>query len=105
MDVIRNNKPEIKARQLQHNKNNRDDRRLKLTEYMKDKSCSICGESHRACLQFHHIDDKQKEFTVADAVRGAISWKKILNEINKCDILCANCHAKETAIQQGWYKI
>ncbi len=62
-----------------------------IVDYKKKHPCELCGEADLACLHFHHIDPKQKEF----GVRGAeISFKKLMNEINKCKVLCANCHAK-----------
>ncbi len=77
--------------------------RQQLTSFMKEKCCLLCGESHRACLQFDHRDPKDKNFSISRGMRGTYCWQTILKEIHKCDILCANCHAKRTAIQQGWY--
>ena len=51
------------------------------------------GESHPACLHFHHRDRSDKSFNMAHVVGRATSIKQILNEMKKCDILCANCHA------------
>lgn len=62
--------------------------------YKKDKKCSICGESHPACLDFHHLDPNIKEFNIGIIVRSTYSIKKIIKEINKCIILCSNCHRK-----------
>lgn len=55
--------------------------------------CSKCKENHPGCLVFHHIDKSQKEFTISDATKNGWSLKRILKEIEKCDILCANCHS------------
>jgi len=58
--------------------------------------CSRCSESHQACLDFHHRDPKTKEKEVAATVSN-YGWAKerILKEIAKCIVLCANCHRKE----------
>lgn len=66
--------------------------RSKLNTYKKAHPCS-CGETHLACLEFHHIGDG-KEINIADAVRHGWSWKRILQEIKKCIVVCANCHRK-----------
>lgn len=57
--------------------------------------CNRCQESHPATLQFHHIDPNIKEFSINEAFKQSRSRKVILDEIRKCEILCANCHAKE----------
>jgi len=56
--------------------------------------CLRCGERHPGCLVFHHRDPKEKDFSLGEAV--ALGWSKsrLLVEIGKCDVLCANCHAK-----------
>jgi hypothetical protein len=60
-------------------------------------ACSRCGEDHPACLQFHHRDPKAKDVSVANAVRRGWSRERILRELAKCDVLCANCHFKHHA--------
>lgn len=40
---------------------------------------------------FHHVDPKQKSFSIGSAM-GNVSWEKMLYETTKCDLLCANCH-------------
>ena len=63
--------------------------------------CTRCGESHPACIQFHHADAKQKEASVADAVRRGWSRNHVLREIQGCVVLCANCHAKHHAKERA----
>lgn len=68
----------------------------KREEYRKFKEglkCIRCGEDHIACLDFHHRDPSEKDGTVSSIARNN-STKKVLLEIEKCDILCANCHRK-----------
>lgn len=66
-------------------------------EYKQELSCRRCGESHPAVLQFHHEDPAQKEIMLSDAIRRAWSRDRILAEAAKCEVLCANCHAKHHA--------
>jgi|APSaa5957512622_1039677.scaffolds.fasta_scaffold07485_6 hypothetical protein len=66
-----------------------------FNEYKETLSCSKCGEGHPACLEFHHTKASEKDFMVSDSIeRKGFSRDKILAEINKCTILCANCHRK-----------
>ncbi|MDP3772266.1 MAG: HNH endonuclease signature motif containing protein [bacterium] len=60
-------------------------------EYEGDK-CQLCGyKRYAGALDFHHLDPKKKDFGIS--VRGVTrSWEKIKKEINKCVLVCANCH-------------
>lgn len=71
-----------------------DANKTRFHQFLADKSCIICGESHKACLQFHHRDPSTKKHNVAKMVNKHFAWSSILDEISKCDILCANCHFK-----------
>lgn len=57
------------------------------------KGCQDCGEADPRVLQFHHRDPADKRFAIADNVT---TYKKetLLEEVTKCDVLCANCHIK-----------
>jgi predicted HNH restriction endonuclease len=58
------------------------------------KKCSKCGyDKNSAALQFHHIDPKTKSFNFGNVANK--SWKSISSELDKCILLCANCHAIE----------
>jgi hypothetical protein len=64
-------------------------------EELKDRLvCTRCRESHPACLQFHHEDPTTKEVSLADAIRRGFSRERILRELEKCQVLCANCHIR-----------
>ena len=65
-----------------------------LVRSLKTK-CNRCSENHPATLQFHHTDPNVKEFCLSDAHKNGWNDQRILDEIAKCEILCANCHAKE----------
>lgn len=56
--------------------------------------CKHCGESHPAALQFHHRNPAEKDIEIAKAILHGYSLKRLQAEIDKCDIICANCHLK-----------
>ena len=61
-------------------------------DYKKTLKCEVCGyDKCSEALDFHHKDLNEKEFNIGQALnlRGR---EKILEEIKKCKILCANCH-------------
>ena len=60
----------------------------------KENGCYICKENAECCLSFHHIDPETKEFDISSGIRQRISKKRILIEIEKCIVLCENCHRK-----------
>lgn len=75
-----------------------------LIEYLRDKSCEMCGFDDIRALDFDHIDPASKNFGIARAISNGCAWNKILLEIEKCRILCANCHRIRTAKQYNWRK-
>lgn len=78
------------------------DRREKLTAYLDEHPCVDCGESRIECLEFDHLGDKVAN--ISTAIRNW-SWTRLLTEIEKCEVRCANCHRVRTAQQQGWYGV
>ena len=61
---------------------------------LKKQSSCKCGENHPATLQFHHRNPEDKSFELASIYSNGYGLETIKKEIEKCDILCANCHAK-----------
>lgn len=66
--------------------------RARMDEYKSSRGCALCGESHPACLEFHHVDPKKKERNIGTS--AGLKWATILAEISKCTLLCSNCHRK-----------
>lgn len=54
--------------------------------------CGTCGEKDPSCLDFHHRDRTTKEGHIGEFRK--FGMKRLLAEIAKCDVLCANCHRK-----------
>jgi hypothetical protein len=85
---------ENKGPYLERAKKQRKDLTDWYKEFKKSLKCSRCFENHWACLDFHHIDGN-KEIDIGTAIKKCWSKEKILIEISKCIVLCANCHRKE----------
>lgn len=63
-----------------------------IREYKIGKSCAECGfYSHICALEFHHKDPEEKLFSISKFPEGCTK-KMLYDEIDKCLILCSNCH-------------
>ena len=66
--------------------------KLKAVEY-KGGECCKCGYNN--CIQaldFHHVNEVDKSFNISRATTKKMPWKKIKIELDKCILVCANCH-------------
>lgn len=70
----------------------RNRKKLQLVEY-KGGKCVCCGYSKPipSCYDFHHLDPKQKEFSISGK---SWSFEKLKKEVDKCILLCRNCHSE-----------
>jgi hypothetical protein len=83
---------EVKARNKAARKRNQE----YLRAAKEEKPCIDCGEWYPYyVMQFDHVRDN-KLIDLANAPTRGWSIKKIQAEINKCEIVCANCHAVRT---------
>lgn len=64
-----------------------------VNTYKKEHGCSKCSENDPVCIDFHHHND-DKEFCVSEAIGAGLGKARILKEVGKCTLLCANCHRK-----------
>jgi hypothetical protein len=74
------------------------DRTRWLIEYFRINPCADCGESDPIVLEFDHLRDKS--FAIGPQLSQR-SWTSILAEIEKCEVVCANCHRRRTARRRG----
>ena len=72
-------------------KQRRKVRRAEWAAFKATLSCSICGFSHPAAIDFHHTDPSKKEREVNYFSKNN-SLEKARSEIEKCVTLCSNCH-------------
>ena len=73
----------------------KNDRRKKnIRNYINSKKtkCAKCDETHIACLEFHHRENK--EINIAEIQKMMWSTNRIDAELSKCEVLCSNCHRK-----------
>ena len=57
-----------------------------------ERGCLKCGDRREYVLDFHHIDPSKKEGTIARWTSNKNKQEDIKSEINKCVVLCSNCH-------------
>lgn len=79
-----------------------DDRCRYVHEYLDTHPCIDCGEDDIVVLEFDHRDRSDKSFTIGLHRRLVRSMQELIDEIVKCDIRCANCHRRKTAIEGGY---
>ena len=74
----------------------RAEERKKEIIKIKGGQCEECGYSKNyAALCFHHIDPNQKDFGLDARKLSNTKWEKLLEEVEKCKLLCHNCHMEE----------
>lgn len=90
--VVRNH-ARVKEVRLKH-------RRL-IWNYVLAHPCVDCGESDPVVLEFDHVcGDKSGD--ISNLAGGEFSTSRLKLEIEKCEVRCANCHRRKTALQFGW---
>lgn len=99
---IRNRKKYIqKARKW--NKKQKESIKIFLSTYLKDHPCVDCGEGDLVVLDFDHQFDKR--MTISAMFRNSNSLEQIQREIDKCEVRCANCHRKKTALERKYWRM
>jgi hypothetical protein len=69
-----------------------------IVDFLSRRSCADCGEFDPRVLEFDHLRDKKFDITRGLRQRP---WAALLDEIAKCDVVCANCHRRRTALRAG----
>jgi hypothetical protein len=65
-----------------------------LVEFFRTHPCIDCGETDPVVLEFDHVGDKR--FDISKGLRDR-NWQSVVDEIAKCEVVCANCHRRRTA--------
>lgn len=64
--------------------------------------CIDCRITDPLVLDFDHRDRSAKIANVSRLAANTSNMGKIMAEVAKCDVRCANCHRRKTAIDLGW---
>ncbi len=73
----------------------------RIVNYLKEHPCVDCGESDLVVLQFDHVRGVKKD-CVGTMTNACLGWDTIWDEIQKCEVRCANCHFRKTAKERNW---
>jgi len=90
-----NNRENLIGKASKHNTRYRKRNKEFLTQLKESTPCMDCGQKYPAyVMQFDHIFFKT--MNVSDLSRTSVSIKRLQQEIDGCEIVCANCHAVRT---------
>ena len=82
----------------------RDENKRLLVQFLLEHPCSDCGEADPVVLQFDHIAS-DKTANIGRMLSAGLCWRTIKAEMDKCEVVCANCHFRRTAKRHGgWLK-
>lgn len=84
--------PDYREKITEKNKVAQQERRARFQEYKQTLQCERCGFDDSRALVFHHKDPATKEINLA-AKAAHWGWDRLQREIDKCEVLCANCHS------------
>ena len=74
-------------------------RKKAIRWYKQTKGCTDCGETDPIVLEFDHVRGEKAFNLVESSCRSLMS---VWEEIQKCDVVCANCHRRRTSAQGGY---
>lgn len=84
LQILKRNK---KLEKLNYNESKRIIQRLKIN------GCAKCGyDECYLALEFHHVNPEDKKFLIGKAFIASHSNERIIEELNKCILLCCRCH-------------
>lgn len=68
------------------------ERKSYVSKIKESKGCMKCGDKRKYVLDFHHLNPQEKDETIARMTSNKNNLSDIEKEIEKCCVLCANCH-------------
>lgn len=94
---VKNNRSNVNERNRKYSHN----KKVKLIQ-LRDNKCAHCGVEYdgtNGCIfDFHHLDPSSKELNISTSLNN-VNFKKVLDEIEKCIMICSNCHRKAHGYQ------
>jgi hypothetical protein len=65
-----------------------------VEDFLRKSKCVVCGNDDWVVLEFDHLGDKL--YDVSTMVQDGLGLETIMREIEKCEVVCANCHRRRT---------
>lgn len=90
--------------QKEFNKNKTINNSKFVLKYLLEHSCVDCNEKDPVVLEFDHVRGV-KLFSISSGIRRGKSISDLTKEIAKCEVRCANCHRRITAIRSGYFRL
>lgn len=87
---------EHKKAVLKRNKSYRDVLRNYILTYFKTHPCVDCENADVRVLEFDHLPKFKKDRDISRMMACSVSIEKLQSEIDKCEVVCANCHKIRT---------
>ncbi len=82
----------------------RRENRQKLLTYFQSHPCVDCGESDVVVLEFDHVRGRKRK-DVSRLLLQGYGWAALIKEIEKCEVVCANCHRRRTYRRSRTYRV
>jgi hypothetical protein len=77
--------------------------RAVVIDHLRSHACVDCGENDARVLEFDHVEPKT--MYVAQLVQRGVRPERLLAEIARCEVVCANCHRRRTATRANWKRL
>lgn len=92
-----------KGREIQKEmKRRKRERALNLIKEAKNKPCADCGNEYpHYVMDFDHLGNEEKLFNIGNTSERPLSLTRLQTEIDKCDVVCSNCHRIRTHNRRG----
>jgi hypothetical protein len=73
-------------------------RAQRIRDLKTEIGCTDCGyNAHPAALDFDHLPGSVKLGAISQLLKSGAAWHMVVKEIDKCELVCANCHRVRTA--------
>lgn len=96
------NKVSVIAKSRERKKRDAEIKREWIRSYLEKHTCSDCPETDLVVLEFDHLRDKEK--SVSRLIQDG-SLAKLKAEVEKCEVVCANCHRRRTSQRSGSWRL
>ena len=104
-DHYKNNRKYYLQKALKRNLRIRQKAREYIGSYLLTHPCVDCGETDILVLEFDHKDRSGKNGDVSSIIRTTGSQERLIGEISKCEVRCANCHRRKTERERNSWKL